>query len=98
MEMFEAVTKEGLLDSSPSDFSPPTQPGGGSSEALSRARIQEALNRGSVLFEWTHRTLRGRIFLAEVQLSRVDTERGTLIQGGAGYLETADNGTGAAAE
>lgn len=81
VEMFEAVTKDGLLHSSPQDFSPPTQPGGRSSQELAHARLQEALTRGSALFEWTHRTLGGRRFLAEVLLSRVDTEDGVLIQG-----------------
>lgn len=81
VEMFEAVTKEGLLDSRPSDFSPPVQPGGESSETLARLRINEALARGSALFEWTHRTLRGRVFLTEVLLSRVDTGEGVLVQG-----------------
>lgn len=79
--MFEAVTKDGLLDSSPSDFSPSTQPDGSASEALSHTHIQEAMEKGSALFEWTHRTLRGRSFLAEVQLSRVDTGKGVLVQG-----------------
>lgn len=79
--MFEAVTKDGLLDSSPSDFSPSLQPDGSSSEALSHARLEEAMAKGSALFEWTHRTLRGRTFLAEVQLSRVDTGDGVLVQG-----------------
>ncbi len=79
--MFEAVTKDGLLDSSPSDFSPSAQPDGSSSEALSHARLEEAMAKGSALFEWTHRTLRGRTFLAEVQLSRVDTGDGVLVQG-----------------
>jgi len=81
VEMFEAVTKEGLLNSSPSDFSPKTQPEGTPSIELSQQRIEEARTRGSALFEWTHRTLRGRIFLAEVLLSRVDTDDGILIQG-----------------
>lgn len=81
VEMFDAVTKDGLLDSSPADFSPSTQPSGGSSQALARARIHEALTRGSALFEWTHRTLLGRTFLAEVLLSRVNTEDGVLVQG-----------------
>jgi len=81
VEMFEAVTKEGLLDSRPSDFSPSTQPGGHSSLELSHVRIDEALEQGSALFEWVHRTLRGRTFIAEVQLSRVDTKNGVLVQG-----------------
>jgi diguanylate cyclase (GGDEF)-like protein/PAS domain S-box-containing protein len=81
VEMFEAVTKAGLLDSSPSDFSPSTQPDGRSSQELSRLHIAEALARGSAMFEWTHRTLGGRSFLAEVLLSRVDTDDGVLVQG-----------------
>lgn len=79
--MFDAVTKEGLVDSSPQDFSPPTQPDGRPSREVAQVRLQEALDRGSTLFEWTHRTLRGRMFLAEVLLSRVDTGEDVLVQG-----------------
>lgn len=81
VQMFEAVTKEGLIDSSPSDFSPAHQPDGTPSDELSRQHIQTALDEGSTLFEWTHRTMRGRFFLAEVQLSRVDAGEGVLVQG-----------------
>lgn len=81
VEMFEAVTKDGVIDSSPSDFSPAHQPDGSPSEERSAEHIQAALDEGSTLFEWTHRTMRGRFFLAEVQLSRVDTSDGVLVQG-----------------
>lgn len=79
--MFEVVTKEGLVDASPSDFSPSTQPDGRASEEVAQIHLNEALRRGSTMFEWTHRTLRGRTFLAEVLLSRVDTGHDVLIQG-----------------
>lgn len=79
--MFDAITKGGLVDASPSDFSPATQPDGRASVEAARTYLNAALERGSTMFEWTHRTLRGRTFLAEVLLSRVDTGHEVLIQG-----------------
>lgn len=81
VEMFEAISKETLLGSRPSDFSPRTQPTGETSADLCRERLHEAKEQGTAMFEWVHRTLRGRTFISEVVLSRVDTDEATLVQG-----------------
>lgn len=81
VNLLEAVSKEAMFDSRPSDFSPPTQAGGRLSEELMQEYLAESMEEGSVMFEWIHRTLRGRMFICEVLLSRVETGDGPLIQG-----------------
>ena len=57
---------------SPGEFSPPTQPGGGSSAALASERMSAALAGPHQVFEWRHARLDGTEFDAEVSLSRIE--------------------------
>jgi len=79
--IFGAVTKDVLMHARPADFSPARQPDGSPSEKLARKHIDDAKRQGSARFEWTHRTLDGKVFLCEVLLSRIEIDGRTLIQG-----------------
>ena len=72
LTMFRCDSREQFINHHPYDFSPPEQPGGENSVKLSREHIQKAMDRGSHLFEWTHRRRDGDIFPAEIMLSVLD--------------------------
>ncbi len=71
LEVF-ACTREQILNASPYQFSPPTQPDGRDSKEKALELIQAALDGKSQLFEWTHIKADGTPFDAEVRLNRVD--------------------------
>ena len=64
----------------PAALSPAIQPDGQCSADSAQRWIQKALDCGHSLFEWYHETASGRVFPAEVQLSRVDLDDGAIIQ------------------
>jgi diguanylate cyclase (GGDEF)-like protein/PAS domain S-box-containing protein len=73
--MFGCVRREEMLDRAPFSFSPRCQPDGRSSEEAGRERIAEALERGTLHFEWTHRRRDGTDFPAEVVLTVLSREK-----------------------
>lgn len=64
----------------PGELSPPFQPDGRPSRAAAADHIDQALREGQAFFEWRHTTWDGTEFPAEVLLSRIDLERGPLLQ------------------
>jgi diguanylate cyclase (GGDEF)-like protein/PAS domain S-box-containing protein len=71
LEIF-SCTREQILNTSPYQFSPPSQPDGRDSKEKALEYIQAALDGKSQLFEWTHIKADGTPFEAEVRLNRVD--------------------------
>ena len=67
-----ACTREQILNASPYQFSPLTQPDGKDSKEKALELIQAALDGNSQLFEWIHLKADGTPFEAEVRLNRVD--------------------------
>jgi diguanylate cyclase (GGDEF)-like protein/PAS domain S-box-containing protein len=80
VQLFEAADAQTLHGLHPGELSPPTQEDGTPSREAAQRRIDEAFARGSSFFEWTHHTLKGRTFPAEVLLSRVDLEDGPILE------------------
>ncbi|HKJ70460.1 MAG TPA: diguanylate cyclase [Gammaproteobacteria bacterium] len=78
--LFEATGRDDLISRHPGDLSPATQPDGALSREAADARMRQAFAEGSAFFEWTHQTLGGRTFPAEVLLSRVDLADGPILQ------------------
>lgn len=71
---------EELVGKHPCDTSPPTQPNGESTEALSQQYIAECLTRGSVRFEWVARHAGGHDVPLDVVLTRVEWGGRQIIQ------------------
>jgi putative nucleotidyltransferase with HDIG domain/PAS domain S-box-containing protein len=69
-----------IINSRPTDFSPPTQPDGRNSAESAAERIQAALEGKPQFFEWKHCKLDRTPFDAEVSLSLLELEEGTFIQ------------------
>ena len=65
-------SREEILGSHPSRFSPPTQPDGRDSGAESVQLITKAFNQEPQFFEWEHCRADGTPFAAEVNLNRID--------------------------
>ncbi|RMH52058.1 MAG: response regulator [Zetaproteobacteria bacterium] len=81
LELFGCRDESEFLDKHPAELSPPTQPDGSDSRTLADRRIAEALERGTLRFEWVHRRLDDRRdFIAEVTLSAMPDETGALLQ------------------
>lgn len=68
-KMFECTRKD-IIGRSPYDFSPQYQPDGELSYKKATSYIRKAHNGEFLCFEWKHRTLKGKLFDAEVTLSR----------------------------
>lgn len=80
LEMFGYRSAEELLGHHPSDISPSAQPSGAESLLLAINYMQEALDKGSCYFEWTHKRLNGEEFPAEIMLSKVEVEGKEMLQ------------------
>ncbi len=68
LRVFEAETKDQILNIHPSQLSPAIQPGGRPSVEAVEKMMAMALKNGSHRFEWDHQTVGGRVFPAEVTL------------------------------
>jgi len=71
VKLLGARSKEQLLNTHPSELSPPTQPDGRSSFEKADAMITAAFKQGSHRFEWTHRKLDGTEFPVDVMLTAI---------------------------
>jgi len=81
LRMFGCPSRDDLISKHPSQFSPPTQPGGRDSMSLAQERIAAALNNGSNRFDWLHRRLDGSEFMADVLLSSMNLNGKQVLQG-----------------
>jgi len=73
-------SREEIINSSPSRFSPPMQPDGRSSEEVIRKKDILAYQDRPQVFEWEHCRLDGTTFSAEVSLNRLDFGGKSYIQ------------------
>lgn len=64
----------------PAVLSPTTQPDGERSAEATQCWVQHTVDCGQSFFEWYHETATGRVFPAEVQLSRVDRGNAVMVQ------------------
>ena len=74
VDMLRYDSKESLLQTHPSELSPPTQPDGRQSFEKANEMIAIAFERGSHRFEWDHLRADGDVFPVEVLLTAVQEE------------------------
>lgn len=80
VDMFQLEGLDQLCSLGPGDLSPPFQPDGQPSASKSLMMIQQALEEGSLFFEWTHARTTGETFPATVLLTRVDLGKEFFLQ------------------
>ena len=78
-ELFH-LSREHLLTRSPASVSPEFQPDGQPSAGGGRAPVNDALNGGSPVFEWTYRDSNGHDFLGETRLVRLPSSNSRLLR------------------
>jgi PAS domain S-box-containing protein len=69
--LFEARDEREIMGADPWNLSPAYQPDGALSSVKARQMIDLAMERGSNLFEWTHKRFGGEEFFATVMLTRM---------------------------
>lgn len=75
MELFE-LTPADMGQVGPITFSPERQPDGRASDEAAHELIERALQQGSLVFEWIHRTRAGRAFRTEIRLTPAPSRAG----------------------
>jgi PAS domain S-box-containing protein len=78
-ELFEMSAEE-LVGKNPALLAPEYQPDGSRSDRKGSHYLFESRRTGSVIFEWVHRSGRGRDFPTEVSLNTVELEGGRVVQ------------------
>ena len=73
------LSREALLKTGPVELSAPAQADGIPAAVLAQEKIQEALNGGAPVFEWTHRHAEGADIPCEVRLVRLPDPGGRLL-------------------
>ena len=80
VKMFGTGSKKQFLNLSPFEISPDFQPDGMPSSKKMNRVLSLILENGSALFEWTHRRLDGREFIASVMATQVKVGGQLVIQ------------------
>ncbi|MCG8635877.1 MAG: ATP-binding protein [Desulfobacterales bacterium] len=80
VKMFGTGSKKQFLNLSPFEISPDFQPDGMPSSKKMNRVLSLILENGSALFEWTHRRLDGREFIASVMATQVKVGGQLIIQ------------------
>ncbi len=80
MRLF-GLSREALLQTGPIELSPPTQPDGRSSSETALELIHAAVNGGTPVFEWVHRSASGEDITCEVRLVRLPASGLVLVRG-----------------
>jgi PAS domain S-box-containing protein len=81
MALFGARDERELVAAAPWSLSPEYQPDGELSSVKARQMIDLAMERGSHLFEWTHKKFSGEEFVATVTLTRMIYRGQLFLQG-----------------
>ena len=74
VEPFGLNSKKEALTYAPWDLAPPTQPDGANSKEVAQAHIETAFQQSGAFFEYTHQTVGGTTFPAEVKLTRLEDD------------------------
>lgn len=80
LDIFDIKSKGDFLLAQPWELSPRYQSDGRESEEKARQMIEQAYQKGSNRFEWTHRRKNGEDFLAEVSLTKTVIANKEVIQ------------------
>jgi PAS domain S-box-containing protein len=78
--LFEASTKNELLLLHPSVVSPEYQPDGESSLDKANRMLKTVTEVGNHRFEWQHKTLKGRTFWVDINITLISTDDGKELQ------------------
>ncbi|WP_082703880.1 PAS domain S-box protein [Lutibacter profundi] len=73
LRIFDYDNKQSLLQKHPSILSPEKQPDGTPSYLKAEGMMKIALEKGHHRFRWNHQQKNGRVFPAEVSLTRINT-------------------------
>ena len=74
VRMLRCASREEVLQTHPSELSPPTQPDGRSSYEKANELIATAVREGGHRFEWMHRRADGEVFPVEVLLTPLEED------------------------
>ncbi len=74
LKIFCFDTRDEFCSKHPADFSPPTQADGVASFDTANQKIAEAVEKGTLFFEWIHRRSNGQDFPAEVLLTAIQLD------------------------
>ncbi|MCX6357864.1 MAG: CHASE domain-containing protein, partial [Candidatus Aureabacteria bacterium] len=80
IKMFRCKDEKEFVAQTPATLSPEYQPDGAPSPARSRQMMAIAMEKGSHLFEWTHRRVDGSEFAATILLTRMEIGGEKLLQ------------------
>ena len=80
IKLFGCRDEQDFTTRTPASLSPEYQPGGMASSDKSQEMMRLAMEKGSHLFEWTHRRADGTDFPATVLLSRLESSAAQLLQ------------------
>ncbi|MCP4723316.1 MAG: PAS domain S-box protein, partial [Desulfobacteraceae bacterium] len=81
LTIFGCRSKEEFCSRHIRDFSPKTQKNGQKSEDLAKKKLEEAYEKGSVNFEWTHKNFKTqKTFPADVLVSAMELNKKTVLQ------------------
>ncbi len=78
--MFECRDNEEFIQLGPADLSPEYQPDGELSTEKAKKMVDIAVNKGSHLFHWVHKSLKGREFDCTVFLNKITIEGSIFLQ------------------
>ncbi len=79
LKTYSCASKEDLLNHHPIEFCPPTQSDGRDSITAIQEYKQRVLEEESQYFEWQNKDMQGKLFPADVTLSRIDIGERVLI-------------------
>jgi diguanylate cyclase (GGDEF)-like protein/PAS domain S-box-containing protein len=74
------LSRKRLLSIGPQAISPRMQPDGSPSFGVRRGFVNQALEGGHPIFEWTHKNSQGQVFPCEVRFSRLPSQGRKLIR------------------
>ncbi|MBN1590202.1 MAG: PAS domain S-box protein [Pirellulales bacterium] len=80
LRLFGLTFKEEFCGKHPGDLSPTTQPSGENSRELADRRIAEAMDKGSVRFEWMHRRVDGSELPVDCIFNTMEMNGRTVLQ------------------
>jgi diguanylate cyclase (GGDEF)-like protein/PAS domain S-box-containing protein len=80
VKLFALKDEQEFVHKKPWDLSPEFQPDGQESLVKAKKMIDEAIEKGSNLFEWAHKKATGEVFPATVLLSRMQSAESTYLQ------------------
>jgi len=80
IELFGCKNEQDFIIHTPSSLSPEFQPDGKPSQIKSQEMMRIAMEKGSHFFEWMHKRVDGKEFLATVLLSRMELRGQKILQ------------------